>query len=55
MHHNPVKRGLVKESGQWRWSRYRYYAHEEVGPVFVNEKKQAVMRFIGNEVVRKVS
>lgn len=24
-HWNPVKRGLVKEPGQWRWSSYRYY------------------------------
>ena len=28
MHHNPVKRGLVLEAGQWEWSSYRDYAVE---------------------------
>jgi REP element-mobilizing transposase RayT len=25
MHHNPVKRGLVKEPGNWPWSSWRFY------------------------------
>ena len=24
-HNNPVKRGLVKSAGQWKWSSYNYY------------------------------
>src|SRR5919198_1498846 len=34
-HHNPVKRGLVLEAGQWRWSSYRYYESGERGAVLV--------------------
>jgi putative transposase len=41
MHHNPVKRGLVLEPDQWRWSSYRYYACGESGPVLLNEQKKA--------------
>jgi putative transposase len=36
MHRNPVKRGLVESPEQWRWSSYRFYLLEEVGPVHVN-------------------
>jgi putative transposase len=36
MHRNPVKRGLVESPEQWRWSSYRSYLLEEVGPVRVN-------------------
>ncbi|MDE3180518.1 MAG: hypothetical protein KGM47_12760, partial [Acidobacteriota bacterium] len=25
MHHNPVKRGLVREPGEWAWSSWRFY------------------------------
>ncbi len=25
MHNNPIKRGLVRQPGEWRWSRRRYY------------------------------
>jgi putative transposase len=25
MHNNPVKRGLVKEPGDWAWSSWRFY------------------------------
>jgi putative transposase len=31
MHHNPVKRGLVKRPEDWKWSSYRYYAFGEQG------------------------
>ena len=36
MHRNPVTRGLVESPEQWRWSSYRYYLLDEVGPVQVN-------------------
>ena len=44
MHRNPVKRGLVLEPEQWRWSSYRHYAYREVGPVLVNEQKKAELK-----------
>ncbi len=37
MHRNPVKRGLVLEPEQWRWSSFRWYAMREQGAVKVNE------------------
>jgi putative transposase len=37
MHRNPVKRGLVGAPEQWRWSSYRFYLLDEMGPVRVNE------------------
>ena len=49
MQRNPVKRGLVLEPEQWRWSSYRHYAYGEAGPVVVNEPQRAEMR------VRKAS
>ena len=36
MHRNPVKRGLVLEPEQWRWSSFRSYAYGEAGTVKVN-------------------
>jgi hypothetical protein len=32
-HWHPVRRGLVEEPEQWRWSSYLSYASGEVGPV----------------------
>ena len=29
MHNNPVKRGLVKEPGDWPWSSWRFYYRNE--------------------------
>lgn len=49
MHRNPVKRGLVLDPEQWRWSSYRHYAYGEAGPVLVNESQIAKMR------IRKIS
>jgi len=49
MHRNPVKRGLVLEPQQWRWSSFRHYAYNEPGPVMVNELQKAELR------VRKIS
>jgi hypothetical protein len=34
-----VKRSLVLEPGQWRWSSFRHYAYGERGPVLVNEQR----------------
>jgi putative transposase len=36
MHRNPVRRRLVEEPEQWRWSSYRYYAYQEEGVVKIN-------------------
>jgi putative transposase len=41
IHRNPVRRGLVLESGQWRWSSYRLYAFGEAGPVFIDRETKA--------------
>ena len=44
MHRNPVRRGLVLEPEQWRWSSFRDYAYDEHGPVLVNEQKKAELK-----------
>ena len=44
MHRNPVRRGLVLEAEQWKWSSFRCYAHGERGPVLVNEQRAAEMK-----------
>ena len=44
MHRNPVKRRLVLEPEQWRWSSYRAYAYGERGAVLVNEVLPAEMK-----------
>jgi len=43
MHRNPVKRGLVEQPEQWRWSSYRSYASGEVGLVRINDCDLLVM------------
>jgi len=45
MHRNPVKRGLVLEPQQWKWSSYRFYAYDEEGPVLIKEKKPVVLKW----------
>ena len=45
----PVKRGLVLEPGQGRWSSSRHYAHDESGLVLVNQPQPAEL------IVRKIS
>ena len=42
MHRNPVKRGLVAEPDQWRWSSFRSYAYGEKGLVRVNFQEWAL-------------
>ncbi len=44
VHLNPVKRGLVANPEDWKWSSFRYYAYGEVGPVLVNEQIPAVLK-----------
>jgi putative transposase len=44
MHRNPVKRGLVLEPQQWRWSSFRHYVYDEAGPVVINETQKAELR-----------
>lgn len=36
MHRNPVKRGLVEQPEQWKWSSFRAYFDAEAGLVRVN-------------------
>jgi len=33
MHRNPVARGLCEKPEDWPWSSYRFYLHDEPGPV----------------------
>ena len=49
MHRNPVKRGLVLEPEQWKWSSYGHYTYGEHGVVLVNEPQKAEL------TMRKVS
>jgi putative transposase len=44
MHRNPVKRGLVKNPGQWLWSSFRHYALGEVGAVEIESEWTAQRR-----------
>ncbi len=37
IHRNPVRRGLVEEPDQWRWSSFRAYAYGETAPIRVND------------------
>ncbi len=43
MHNNPVKRGLVREPQQWKWSSCRHYEFGERRIVLVNEERKAVL------------
>jgi hypothetical protein len=38
LHGNPVKRGLVKEPGDWKWSSFRHYAFREDGVVEIESE-----------------
>ena len=44
MHRNPVKRGLVLEPQQWRWSSFRSYAYGERGIVLINAPGSAKLK-----------
>jgi putative transposase len=38
LHLNPVKRGLVKEPADWKWSSFRHYALREIGVVEIESE-----------------
>ena len=38
LHRNPVKRGLVQEAGDWKWSSFRHYAFREMGVVEIESE-----------------
>ncbi len=38
IHRNPVKRGLVAEPGEWKWSSFRHYAYREMGTVEIESE-----------------
>lgn len=44
LHRNPVKRGLVKEPGDWKWSSFRHYALREKGTVEIESEWTARVR-----------
>jgi putative transposase len=37
MHNNPVKRGPVKESGEWAWSSWRFYFQRDTALLAMDE------------------
>jgi putative transposase len=38
LHRNPVKRGLVKQAADWKWSSFRHYTLREVGVVEIESQ-----------------
>jgi putative transposase len=38
LHRNPVKRGLVRDPGDWKWSSFRHYAFREMGIVEIESE-----------------
>jgi hypothetical protein len=44
LHRNPVKRGLVKDPADWKWSSFRHYALREVGVVEIESQWTATDR-----------
>ncbi len=38
IHRNPVRRGLVNEPAEWKWSSFRHYALREVLPVEIESE-----------------
>jgi putative transposase len=38
LHRNPMKRGLVKQPAEWKWSSFRHYALREVGMVQIESE-----------------
>jgi hypothetical protein len=63
MHRNPVKRGLVEQPDQWRWSSFRAYAYDEPGlvrvrfqewPVAIQRRPVATFTDGKHPLIRKV-
>jgi putative transposase len=52
LHRNPVKRGLVKQPGEWKWSSFRKYALREVGVVEIESEWTARDRETAAQVRR---
>ncbi len=48
LHRNPVKRGLVGEAGEWKWSSFRHYALRESGVVEIESEWTARDRETNN-------
>lgn len=44
LHRNPVKRGLLKEPAEWKWSSFRHYALREIGVVEIESAWTATDR-----------
>src|SRR5216683_2447226 len=44
LHRNPVKRGLVREPADWKWSSFRHYALREPGIVEIESASTATDR-----------
>ena len=44
VHRNPVKRGLVNNPEDWKWSSFRHYATAEIGPVEIESQWTADRR-----------
>ena len=38
LHRNPVKRGLVRDPAEWKWSSFRHYAWREIGVVEIESE-----------------
>jgi len=38
LHRNPVRRGLVRDPGDWKWSSFRHYAFREMGVVEIESE-----------------
>ena len=38
IHRNPVRRGLVNEPAEWKWSSFRHYALRDVLPVEIESE-----------------
>ena len=47
MHRNPVKRGLVNEPREWKWSSFRHYSLRELGAVKIESEWTARDREAG--------
>ncbi len=52
-HRNPVKRGLVEELDQWKWSSFRSYFYGERGVVRVNYQLPGDQGSSGRELWRR--
>ncbi len=44
VHRNPVKRGLVEQPEDWKWSSFRHYATAEIGPAEIESQWAADRR-----------